>query len=100
MAEATQLVFSHKEVATALVKAHGLHEGIWGLYVKFGIAGVNVGMTPSEMNPAAIVPILEIGLQRFEAENNIAVNAAMVNPAGLPLGEPNAVKVGKTKASE
>ena len=36
MAEATQLVFSYKEVVTALIKAQGLHEGIWGLYVKFG----------------------------------------------------------------
>jgi len=85
MAEATQLVFSHKEVATALVRAHGLHEGIWGLYLKFGIAGANVGMTPESVNPAAIVPVIEIGLQKFEEENNIAVNAAKVNPEGLSL---------------
>jgi hypothetical protein len=79
MAEATQLVFSHKEVATALIRAQGLHEGIWGLYMKFGIAGANVGVTPGEVNPAAIVPILEIGLQRFDEENNISANAAKVN---------------------
>jgi hypothetical protein len=85
MPEATQLVFSHKEVAAALVKAHGLHDGIWGLYMKFGIAGANVGVTPGEINPAAIVPILEIGLQKFDEENNISVNAKTVNPERLAM---------------
>jgi hypothetical protein len=90
MAEATQLVFSHKEVATALVKAQGLHEGVWGLYIKFGIAGANVGMNATEVQPAAIVPILEIGLQKYDEENNISVDAAKVNPAEqlLPLESP------------
>jgi hypothetical protein len=91
MAEITQLVFTHKEVATALIKAHGLHEGIWGLYIKFGITGANVGMTATDLQPAAIVPVLEIGLQKFEEENNIAVDAARVNPAGgIPknVGQP------------
>jgi hypothetical protein len=32
------------------------------------------------MMPAAVVPVLEIGLQKFEAESNIAVDAAKVNP--------------------
>jgi hypothetical protein len=30
--------------------------------------------------PAAIVPILEIGLQKFDKETNLSVNAAEVNP--------------------
>lgn len=80
MAEATQLVFSHKEVVTALLKAQGLHEGIWGLYMKFGIAGANVGPTPTELHPAAIVPVIEIGLQKFDEVNNLSVDAAKVNP--------------------
>lgn len=88
MAEATQLVFSNKEVATALVKAHGLHEGIWGLYLKFGISGTNIATGPDQIFPAAIVPVIEIGLQKFDEENSISVNAAEVNPVGLPLGEP------------
>jgi hypothetical protein len=29
---------------------------------------------------AAIIPVLEIGLQKFEKESNIAVDAAKVNP--------------------
>lgn len=80
MAEATQIVFTHKEVVEALLKKQGIHEGIWGIYIKFGIRGPNIGPSPNNILPAAIVPILEVGLQRFEEENNIAVDAAKVNP--------------------
>ena len=83
MAEPIQIVFSYKEVAEALLKTQGIHEGIWGLYIKFGISAANVGPTPDALSPAAIVPILQIGLQKFDEENNLAVNAAMVNPKPL-----------------
>ena len=80
MAESTQIVFTHKEVVEALLRKHGIHEGIWGLYIKFGIRGANVEGSLSDIHPAAIVPILEIGVQKFDAENNISVDAAKVNP--------------------
>src|SRR5690348_12115994 len=80
MAEASQIIFSYKEVAEALVKKHGLHEGIWGLFFKFGMNASNIGPNEDELKPAAILAILEIGLQKFEKENNISVDAAKVNP--------------------
>jgi hypothetical protein len=33
-----------------------------------------------EIVPAAIVPILEMGLQRFETPNSLTVDAAAINP--------------------
>jgi hypothetical protein len=90
MAESTQIVFSYKEVAEALLKTQGIHEGIWGIYIKFGISAVNVGPTPEALAPAAIVPVLQIGLQKFDEENNLAVNAALVNPQPLiPDNQPH-----------
>jgi hypothetical protein len=80
MAEPSQFVFSFKEVAEALVKRHGLHEGIWGLTVKFGMQATNMGQNDSELKPTVVVPILEIGLQKFDKENNLSVDAAKVNP--------------------
>jgi len=80
MPEASQITFSYKEVVEALVKKHGLQEGIWGLFVKFGIQGSNIGPTESDIKPAAIVPILELGLQKMDKESTIAVDAAKVNP--------------------
>ena len=80
MAEPTQFSFSHKEVATALVKAQGLHEGIWGLLINFGIRGMNVGATEDDLQPSAIVPVISVGLQQFPKVNNLSVDAAEVNP--------------------
>lgn len=80
MAEPTQIIFSYKEVVEALVKKYGLHEGIWGLWVKFGIKAANIGATDIDLKPAAIIPILELGLQKFEKENSISVDASKVNP--------------------
>jgi len=83
MAEASQYVFTHKEVAEALVKKQGIHEGLWGLYVEFGIQGANINLPPAEdiVVPAAVVPVLKLGIQKFEKANSLTVDAAMVNPA-------------------
>ena len=80
MPEATQIVFKHKELAELLVKAQGIHTGIWGLFIRFGIGASNIGPSDAELQPAAIVPVLEIGLQKFEKETNLSVDAAKVNP--------------------
>jgi hypothetical protein len=85
MAESTQIVFKHTEVVEALIKTQKIHEGIWGLFIKFGLQAANVGVSPNELQPAAIIAILEIGLQKFDAESNLALDAAKVNPQGLPL---------------
>jgi hypothetical protein len=80
MPEATQIVYKHKELVELLIRDRGLHEGIWGLFVRFGMGASNVGATEAELQPAAIIPVLEIGLQKFEKETNISVDAAKVNP--------------------
>jgi hypothetical protein len=80
MPESNQIVFKHKELATILIKNQNIHEGLWGIFVKFGIGAANIGESPENLLPAAIVPILEIGLQKFDKETNLSVNAAEVNP--------------------
>lgn len=80
MPEPNNVIFSFHEVVTALVKAGDIHEGIWGLFVRFGLGASNVGESETSMRPSAIVPIVEIGLQKFEKEGNLAVDAAKVNP--------------------
>ena len=80
MPEPTQLSFSHKEVATALIKAQAIHDGIWGLFINFGIRGMNIGASDDDLQPTALVPIMAIGLQRFDKVNNLSVDAAVANP--------------------
>ncbi len=83
MPETAQMLFTHKEVTEALIKAAGIHEGIWGVYIEFGIAGTNIEQ-PDGFIPAAIVPISKIGIQRFTEPNGSTVDAAKVNPVRKP----------------
>ena len=81
MAETNQVVFTYQEVATALVKQKGLHEGIWAIHVEFALGMANISGPGGEPIPAAVVPLTKIGLQKAEAVSAIAVDAAVVNPA-------------------
>ena len=81
MPEVTQYVFSHKEVVEALIKKQGLHDGLWMLYVEFGLVAANVGPTEDQLTPAAVIPLAKLGLQKGQKENALTVDAAKVNPA-------------------
>jgi hypothetical protein len=80
MPEPGNIIFSYKEIVETLIKSQGIHEGIWGLFVRFGINAANIGESEELVRPAAIIPILELGLQKMQKESNIAVDAAKVNP--------------------
>jgi len=80
MPETSQITYSFKDLAELLVKDQGIHDGYWGLYVRFGIGAANAGPSGADLKPTALVPIVEIGLQRFEELNNLSVDAAQVNP--------------------
>lgn len=97
MPEPTQLIFSHHEVVTALLKAQAIHDGIWGLAINFGIRGMNVGATEEDLQPTALVGVLGIGLQRFDKVSNVALDAAVANPA---TGARKLIGTGKTKAAK
>jgi hypothetical protein len=76
-----QYLFSHVEVVEALIKKQGLHEGIWMLYFELGVAGANIAHPVThELTPAAIIPIVKVGLQKTDAVSPIAMDAATVNP--------------------
>lgn len=81
MPETRQVVFTHRELAEILVHSQGITEGFWGIYVKFGLQAANVGTSSEDLIPAAVLPVLEIGIQRFEKENRLTVNAAELRPS-------------------
>ena len=85
MAEVKQYVFSYKEVVEALIKQQGIHEGLWGIFTRFGIQGANIAgpdPTGEPLLPVAVVPVLEVGIQRAEADKSVpgVCDAAVVNP--------------------
>jgi hypothetical protein len=72
--------FTHRELAEILIKHLDIHEGLWGIYVEFGIGAMNIGQGLNDVLPAAIVPIVKLGLQRFGEPSNLTADAAKVNP--------------------
>jgi len=80
MPETGVLTFTHKELVEILIKSQGLSEGIWKLYVKFGLRASNVGASDADLLPSAIIPILQIGLQRADKEDNLSADASKINP--------------------
>jgi hypothetical protein len=80
MAEIKTITLTHKEVVEALIKHQDIHEGIWQLYVEFGIAAGNITTGEDQASPSAIVPIKKIGLHRVDKENPLAIDASKVNP--------------------
>src|SRR5205085_7178386 len=80
MAEAQSYTFDYKEIVEALIKRQDIHEGLWGIYMEFGIAGANAGLAEGMVLPAAVVPVVKVGIQRFDKPNNLTVDAAEVNP--------------------
>ncbi|HEY6943939.1 MAG TPA: hypothetical protein VI431_02275 [Candidatus Acidoferrum sp.] len=83
MPEAKNYVFGYTELAEILVKKLDIHEGLWGLYFEFSFGGANVPTAPDSktLAPAALTLIKGVGVQRFDAPNNLTIDAAEVNPA-------------------
>lgn len=80
MGESTQIMFKFSEIAEELVRRQGIHQGHWGLFVKFAIAAANAPGPTGELLPTAIVPILEMGIQKFDEPNSLTVDASKANP--------------------
>ena len=95
MAEASQYLMSYKEIAEVLVKHLNVHEGYWSIFLKFGIQAANMSVNNSAYMPTAIVPVLEIGINREAEMGPLAVDAAVVNP--LPKRATRGAKKAKAK---
>lgn len=85
------------EVATALVKHFGLHEGYWRAYIHFGnLTGVNANINDAKtgaavMCPAAFLPMQGCGLVRVQELDASSVDAAAVNPRPVKVQEAETV---------
>lgn len=90
MPESKNYVFDYTELAEVLVKKLDIHEGWWGLYFEFNFGAANINASPDgkTLAPAAITAIKAVGIQRFDAPNNLTVDAAVVNPATVATSSP------------
>lgn len=80
MPEVKHMTFEHREVVKCLLDKAGISDGIWMLYIEFGIAGANIGTSPEKKDicPTAVVPILKIGIQRSDEAHANTVDASAI----------------------
>ena len=76
MPETGLITFTHKELVEILVKNQNLSEGIWRLHVRFGLKAASLGTSNEDRLPTAMIPVLDIGLQRVDTEDNLSVDAS------------------------
>jgi hypothetical protein len=90
MADITQYTFDLRDVAIALIKAQGLHEGKWVIALELGLAAGLFGSDPKDptaVNPGAIIAVQSIQLTKHPENapvHRLVVDAAEVNPATTP----------------
>ncbi len=90
MPQKTQLLYDYKELAEILVKNSGIHSGHWMVFMRFGIGGSNIPVAPptedeeAKVVPAALVPVLELGIQKVPNPGPLSVDASEVNPRPKP----------------
>ena len=68
------------QVAEALVRAQGLHEGLWRVGMQFDLRAANVTIAKDVMVPGAFLPVVHVNLVRVETADYLTVDAAVVNP--------------------
>lgn len=92
----TRLMVSWQDVAIALVKARGIHEGHWRAAVNFApivAVNTNIATTQGPVHlPAAIIPVAGLVLMRDEEPSPLSVDAAQVNPKPTGLLLPHGVE--------
>ncbi len=79
MPEVTQIVYTHEDLAKALIRDRGLDSGHWAVLIRFRFEGGNLQTVPDVMTPAAITFIESIGLQRFDEPNPLTVDASTLS---------------------
>jgi hypothetical protein len=85
MAEPTQFTFDLKEVAIALIKQQGIHDGLWTVGFEFNMAAGIIGAVNMPAMPATLIQLMKVQLvkqdQRPAPNPHITVDASEVNPA-------------------
>src|SRR6185369_4110676 len=86
MPESKRITVPYKELVEWVIKKNSVHEGIWGVHVRFGLQVINAPVALDEhtpvARPSAVIPLLEIGIQEYTELGDLSWDAAVINPRG------------------
>lgn len=75
-----QQMLSIKDLTEILVKHQNLHEGLYDLNVEFMMGFGQIGPTPEQVLPGAMLGLSRFGLNKVEHVGPNTVDAAVANP--------------------
>ncbi|MGE0644163.1 MAG: hypothetical protein AB7P24_10865 [Nitrospira sp.] len=79
MSAEDKYMLDFEELVALMLKKYDIHEGIWGLSIEFRFGAGNIG-DGQNIRPTIVAGVNKIGLQKFPQENEIAFDAAKLNP--------------------
>ena len=76
---------THQQVTVALIKAAGIHEGLWRVQFEFDLMAMNAAVGPGETVPGAFIPVRRLALVHVKTMPEgglraLVVDASEVNP--------------------
>lgn len=91
MPEASQYMFTHKELVELMIKKADVREGKWMLSITFGFGAINGGPTPEQAMPTGVVGVQSVGIHKAQSDSPeaLTVDAAVVNPASSEKRRPS-----------
>ncbi|MGF6721859.1 hypothetical protein P3T43_001206 [Paraburkholderia sp. GAS41] len=73
----TEYLLSHQDLVKAVIIHQDIHEGFWRLNINFNVAATHGREMP---DPCVAVTIHGIGIMKADPNDEMAVDAALVNP--------------------
>jgi hypothetical protein len=73
----TEYLLSHQDLVKAVIIHQNIHEGFWRLNINFNVAATHGKEVP---DPCLAVTIQGIGIMQADPSDEMAVNAALINP--------------------
>jgi hypothetical protein len=73
----TEYLLSHQDLVKAVIIHQDIHEGFWRLNINFNVAATHGKDVP---DPCVAVTIHGIGIMKADPSDEMAVDAAAVNP--------------------
>jgi hypothetical protein len=72
--------FSFQELTLLMIKDRNIHRGHWHLYTTFGLTALHLKQPDGRFFPAAITPVIELGIEETLQPNERSLDAGKVNP--------------------
>ncbi len=81
MPEVSQVIYTHKELASLMVRDQGIRSGLWMVYARFANSVSYIAPPEDQDGPAGpgvVTMLVDLGIQRADQSGPLTVDASQV----------------------